>query len=664
MRSRIAGFSLVELMVAVGIIGILAVIAVPRYKSFLVQARRGEAKSNLSHLATLQEVYKAEHYVYYQGAAMTDPEGVGYKDGRGNVGDCTDPSADIDKGLGNYLGFRPNGCSELRYFYQFAGGNAIASAASDADARHIYPDCNGYATCVECGYRYGDALTMPMGGEIKVCRNITKYCPDAGAGCVTTLDPPLCPATTTCATGETLHTSPPCCRADPDPICSCPSTIIVGTTWTPTTASLDLNNKYTCQQFSQHKTNTKTYMVSSPECAAAGHTCPAAETITGDERTVAGTKPPDCLIAPGEVMAACPCVDGDTRSCCTTSPCTYRSGPTFVADGTLLNSAGVRLDDIYDCQETLEMGNDITTYYELHCPNSSVPAVKPVCGQFAVRCVDACTDGTKYVDWETCEDVTSQTVSIEVGGVCKRKGKMSLTCNSPCAADLASSCTSALDLTDCAQERSLELSERPNCPCPKICSGGDYNNEEVYAAKRLCEGKGASWSFVGTDEDDDGQYDCKCSIKVVGGNCIDGDGNMRTVRNCREYETWHGSPVCDCLKGPSYLAPSGEYSFTFYPRCIQPHTDLNLAALSSLFTESGFDSTSDSNIFLTPDAAKWGNVLQKITCGDSNWNGEGATGYASYAEVQTLRGLLRNWDLDCENPSTTITVTYTCGGGG
>ena len=107
MRSRIAGFSLVELMVAVGIIGILAVIAVPRYKSFLVQARRGEAKANLSHLASLQEVYKVEHYAYYQGSAMTGVKGIGYKDGSGNIGDCTDPSLDVDEGLGNHLGFRP-----------------------------------------------------------------------------------------------------------------------------------------------------------------------------------------------------------------------------------------------------------------------------------------------------------------------------------------------------------------------------------------------------------------------------------------------------------------------------------------------------------------------------------------------------------------------------
>ena len=180
MRTRIAGLSLVELMVAVGIVGILAAIAMPRYKSFLVQARRGEAKSNLSHLASLQEMYKVEHFKYYDGPAMTGVNGVGYMDGSGNVGNCSDPNTGDDEGLANKLGFRPDNCDGLRYFYQFAnsGATIIASAASDRNKRFIYPDCSGYHAQEECGYQYGDAVTLAMSdGKPTVCRNITKYCP-------------------------------------------------------------------------------------------------------------------------------------------------------------------------------------------------------------------------------------------------------------------------------------------------------------------------------------------------------------------------------------------------------------------------------------------------------------------------------------------------------
>ncbi|MCX6130635.1 MAG: prepilin-type N-terminal cleavage/methylation domain-containing protein, partial [Proteobacteria bacterium] len=39
------GFSLVELMIVVGIIGILSTLALPRFKQFQAKAKMGEAKN-------------------------------------------------------------------------------------------------------------------------------------------------------------------------------------------------------------------------------------------------------------------------------------------------------------------------------------------------------------------------------------------------------------------------------------------------------------------------------------------------------------------------------------------------------------------------------------------------------------------------------------------
>ncbi len=58
------GFSLVELMIVVGIIGILATLALPRFKQFQAKAKMGEAKNILSHIYTLQQTYSLDNNTF------------------------------------------------------------------------------------------------------------------------------------------------------------------------------------------------------------------------------------------------------------------------------------------------------------------------------------------------------------------------------------------------------------------------------------------------------------------------------------------------------------------------------------------------------------------------------------------------------------------------
>ena len=58
------GFTLIELMIVVAIIGILAAIAIPNFMSYQCKAKQSEAKSNLGAIATCQEAYLAEFDSY------------------------------------------------------------------------------------------------------------------------------------------------------------------------------------------------------------------------------------------------------------------------------------------------------------------------------------------------------------------------------------------------------------------------------------------------------------------------------------------------------------------------------------------------------------------------------------------------------------------------
>lgn len=63
-RPRAHGFTLVEVMIVVAIIGILASIALPSYTRYVVQARRTEAQAVLMELAQLQERWRVNNAVY------------------------------------------------------------------------------------------------------------------------------------------------------------------------------------------------------------------------------------------------------------------------------------------------------------------------------------------------------------------------------------------------------------------------------------------------------------------------------------------------------------------------------------------------------------------------------------------------------------------------
>jgi len=63
-KSNRKGFTLIELMIVVVIIGILAALAIPRFMRSTTKAKQSEAKQLLKQVYTMQRAYRQEHDTY------------------------------------------------------------------------------------------------------------------------------------------------------------------------------------------------------------------------------------------------------------------------------------------------------------------------------------------------------------------------------------------------------------------------------------------------------------------------------------------------------------------------------------------------------------------------------------------------------------------------
>lgn len=131
------GFTLLELMLVVGIIGVIAAIAIPNFIMYQARSRRSEAYTNLSAMGRAQKAFQAERNAYHD-TALPFPDPALYNGGV--LGATTMPWDGAAQAAFSELGWAPEG----KVYYTYGAYTSTSG--------------NGCGTCDLCftGTAYGD----------------------------------------------------------------------------------------------------------------------------------------------------------------------------------------------------------------------------------------------------------------------------------------------------------------------------------------------------------------------------------------------------------------------------------------------------------------------------------------------------------------------------
>jgi type IV pilus assembly protein PilA len=167
-HNRKGGFTLIELMIVVAIIGILAAIAIPNFLRFQLKAKSSEGKTNLAAIRTAEESYYSEFGEYVSSAASPATCGNNLKVVFTNVDGA---NYGFDR-----LGWEPEGYVFFNYMIEIGASASQFTATAQAD---IDNDGTGQTW----GYRKGTTAAGDHGNSLINCVVASLNPPETVAPC-------------------------------------------------------------------------------------------------------------------------------------------------------------------------------------------------------------------------------------------------------------------------------------------------------------------------------------------------------------------------------------------------------------------------------------------------------------------------------------------------